>query len=286
MFYSNPNLYALTDIGEDLPGPLRIPGMISKDVAPSLAIISKDPDERKKQIADALVRIRASSESKEGLGKEILNNVYNLGVKGFPLGTALAAAFHLASPRLPWKTVAGKRVLQSPTQITKKLKALFQRPGYAKKLGLKSMREGAVGAGMGVLSGVAYPLLANRLNVSDKALSEAAEIMQDQPYMTSLPGSEMVSVMRDTQAPTKAHKLLYGAGLGAAGGGLTATIPSLISYLGSAALNFKNRPARQQALQAFKQNLKKDIPKGLLLGGGLGGSSAMLTDTIASNDQT
>ena len=172
------------------------------------------------------------------------------------------------------------------------IKKLFNTPGYAKELAKDSAKEALIGAGMGGAAAAAYPIFARGAKVSDKALADAQKIMEEQPYLTSLPASEIISAMKqspsdlsDSPAMRTAKSTILGTGLGAGLGGLSATAPTLVKALG---LGIRNLATRRPAMQDLSQLLRKDLPtdvsRGALVGGGAGALAGALTKKLPADE--
>jgi hypothetical protein len=275
MFFDQPGKYLFTDIAEDLPGPLRSAGAVIKNVLPSSVIISRDPEVRKQQIAKAIQRIKATQESHEGLGKEILHNTLSTGLGAAVPSFLLASAAHLAGFQKPWTRVNGKIQFRSPTQFSKNLNRLIGERGYAKHLAKEALPEAAIGVGLGAAHGIALPLLEHHANISDEALLQAADTIQKNPYSTSLPSEEILSTL--PRPDTRLGRAGAGALLGLAAGGLHAFAPSAIKGIGVIGKNLWNK-ARHGTSVAWNHKLvdighemRKDMVNTALIGGTLGG---------------
>lgn len=293
IFFSDPTRYALTDIAEDLPGPLRSIAPNVKDVFPALSIISRDTEERKAQIQKALARIKNTGEAKTSLGREMLHNASEMGLGSLAPGFLLASAFHLMGFRSPIKNTAKGRVFRSPTTFSKNVKKLFNTPGYAKELATDSGKEALIGAGLAAGSAAAYPLLARGAQISNKAFSEAGGIMQDQPYATSIPGGEMLSVMRESANDSDSAEIkklkniglatVLGTGAGAAAG----AVPTGMKILGRGAKNtFSRRPILSGIANLIRKDLPASVGAGALFGGGLGALGGLLTKRLPANENS
>ncbi len=283
MFYAQPSRYALSDIAEDLPGAARAVAPLIKNVLPTAAIVSRDPEERKQQIREAIARIKASGKSDSALGKEILHNVKTMGVGSLAPGFLLASAVHLLGFRSPKiKFQAGKVRFRSPITPGKNIRRLFSDSGYAKHLLADSASEALVGAGMSAAAGVAYPLVGRLASPSDKALAEAGRIMQNQPYVTSTPSSEILSVLpgdESSPAITRLKNTAMGTGLGAAAGLAGGFTPTVFKALGLGLRNaVTKRPLSSGIPEMLRANLKRDLPNAVGIGAGLGGLSGAFTD--------
>jgi hypothetical protein len=293
LFYANPGRYSASDVAEDLPGSARTLAPIVKNVLPSASIISSDPEERKKQIIEALKRIKRSGGAHSSLGKEILNNVTSMG------GGALTAGFILSSAvrLLGWKGLTkldatGKKVFQNPFQLGRNLDRLSARKNYANALLRRSGYDALTGAGLAAAAGTAYPLYEHYNPSKNQALIEAADIIQRQPYLTSIPGSEMVSALRaddeDSALMTKLKNTGVGSLLGGAAGVFTATHPPIITALGrsigNAARYAKGKPLLTVTPRLINE-LGHELPKALAWGAGIGGVAGALTDRMPRDER-
>ena len=250
MFYSDPKLYGYTDIAEDLPGAAKAVAPILKNVLPSVAIISRSPQERDEQIEQAIARIKASRKSKGQLLKEVWHNVSHLTPEALKAGAIFGLSLPLLGLRKPWtRNAAGKLRPQLPTEIFGNAKKVFTDPAFRKMLATESlqnaMHAGAYTAGAGAIA----PLIAGNYELSDEALQDAKKVMQQQPYLTSLPVSEMMSVLREhrNNQPLslldRGKNMAIGAGLGILTGLPGVGINAGIRTLGSLAKNTAGRLA-------------------------------------------
>jgi hypothetical protein len=289
MYFDKPNTYTMTDIAHELPGPAKAVAPIFENILPSAAIISGDQDTRKKQIDDAIARIKSTKESKKGLAKQIVNNMVNMGIKSIPIGFGLGAAFHLAGFRNPFK--GG---LRSPITPISNVKKLFTNKAYAKEIGSLSLTDALYGAGMGAASGAIYPVLSHNMHVSDKALDEARKIMEEDPYVTSLPAGEMLSVIKQKkdEAPNDVRRTIKNVGLGTAIGALTGLAGGLTptaTRLGFGAVKnvfnrATNRPLQKLLTPAIHDSLKTDAISSSALGGLMGGVSGMFAKNLIEDE--
>jgi len=190
------------------------------------------------------------------------------------------------------------RVWQAPGTPLRNLRRLFTNKGfYAKYKNLllrKSMNDALWGAGMGAAAGAIYPILSHHVDVTPKALEDARKIMQEQPYITGMPTSEMLSVIRqkkDEQASGFGNKLKnigLGVGLGAATMGLGAATPSLFRAAGGGLRNvsnaFEGKALNKVFTDKLKHNLNRDVRLGAAFGGGIGALSGAFTNNIISDE--
>ena len=293
MYYSQPSRYAATDFADDLPGPLRAVAPSIGEIAPSMAIISKDPEERKSQIREAIKKIKQTGDASTGLGKEILHNVKSMGLGAIGPGFALATAFNLMGFRSPIaKLKSGKKVWQSPATPIENVKKLFNNSRYAKDIAKESGKEALTGAGIAAASAGAYPLFARAAKPSDKALAEAAQSIQNQPNLTSIPAAEFMSLMRknetdDSSPIIKNLKAVgQGAGIGAGIGAAGALAPSALKLLAYAARNaITRRPLSTDMGNILKKELPRDLRLGSITGGALGAAAGPFTEKLPANEQ-
>lgn len=299
IFFSEPQKLNASSFIEDLPGGFRASAPLIKNILPSVSIISKDPEERKKQIKDALERIKKTKKSSSALGQEILSNAANLGVKTLPLGFMLSTAFQLLSPRLPYKAHspltggARNQNWRSPISPIATINKVFDRKGYAKRLALNAAKDSLIGAGLGTITGAAYPVFAHHAALPDKPLEEAAKILQEQPYLTSLPTAELLSVVRDSEDSDNKFKSLKNLGLGTAIGAGTGALGALATTamkgLGYGGLNLykklNNQAIEKNILSKLSRGLMRDLNVTVPVGVGLGAVSGLMTKNITDYDQ-
>jgi hypothetical protein len=300
MFFEKPSTYALTDVAEDLPGALRPIGGIIKNVLPSHAIISEDPEERKKQIDRAIEKIKLSRGHGEGLGKEIMNNAGSMATAGLVGGTALSLLLHGLGGRWikgnKWTRGAdGKLVATSKFRLPfapgKSLGNLFSTKGNrgakARAVLLRKVKDDAIqGIGWSAATGAAVPLIARMSNVSDKTLEDARKIMEEQPYITSLPMSEMLSAVSGNKEPTaldRVKNIGMGAGLGVMQGVASGVLPGTMT----AGLGILKNVATRRPLmhgintRALMNKMKRDIKGSMMLAAPIGAISGALTKNMS-----
>lgn len=279
MLYSNPSTYAMTDIAEDLPGAAKPVGHVLKNVLPSMAIIPEDPEARRAQIDQAIARIKSSKSSKEELKKEMLHNALSMGKATVLPSLALAALTSLLL-RKPWGKLAvpgtvGKysTALRSPLHL-EGVKKFFKDPRYRKALLGKSLLTDTMPfVGAAALSGAMTPALAYSSQVSDKALGEARKVMEEQPYITSLPASEMLSIIKQNKGEPENSRLQNigtGTALGAVTGGLGGLTPAAVKAAIAVASFGKFGPKGGLGGANFLNSLKRDVMWGTA-GGALTG---------------
>lgn len=280
LFYSNPTKYSFSDIAEDLPGAARAVAPVIKNVFPSATIISRDPEERRRQIAEAKGKVEEAKKSKKGLIKEILHNVTHMGAGAFLPSFLLSTGINLAGFRpIRTKNIFGQVKYQSPTNFKKNFKKLLSDRKYAKNVGLHGLDEAGMGVGLGAAAGAAYPIIASSRDVPSEALNEASEIIQNEPYITSLPASELLSVLNPKYRPkSKILDIGLGGGLGAAAGSVAGVIPTALKALLLAGKNVALKKSPFRGFSNLGGELSRDLKNSTLFGAGTGLLSGALTD--------
>lgn len=292
MYYSKPGTYGSTDFIEDFPGKHR--GSVGQfnDVIPSLAIINRDPDIRATQIKAALKRIQDTKQSKSALGKEILNNTVSLGIGSIPTSLIISTAINLMGFRKPWAGKFSLKGLRSPVTPIHQTKKLFTKdPTFRKEFGKSVAVDTAIGAGMMAGSGAVYPILAHNANISDKSMADAAKIMQDDPYITSLPVADMLAVIEEKKSE-KNNKVMnriknvgIGAGAGALVGGIAAMTPALFKAPGMAIANAVGRRPIAQGVKTMISNDAKTLgPATAGMMGAVGATTGAFTNNIVRDE--
>ena len=286
MFYANPTKYSLSDIAEDLPGAARAVAPVVKNVLPSATIVSGDTEKRKEQIREALQRIVETKKSKSGLGKEILHNVMHMGAGAFVPSFLLSSAIHLMQPRsIRTKSIFGKTSYRSPVTPIANFKKLLKDRRYAKHLATESVGEAGMGAGMGALAGVAYPLIASGRDVPDQALNAAAKILEKQPYLTSLPASELLSVINPERRPkSRIADIGLGTGLGAVSGAISGTLPVALKALLSGAKNVALKKSPLKGIASLRGELNRDLRNSSIFGAGTGALAGAFTNKMSDDE--
>jgi hypothetical protein len=304
MFFEKPDVYGWSDIAEDMPGGARAVGGIIKNIVPSLAIIDKDPELRKAQIDKAVERIKNSQGSKEGLKKEIIDNVVSMAKGSVIPSLGLSLAFQLLGFRMPWaskiikkpivnpatgaktmQSVVGGRKFRSPINPILGLKRLFssfKRP----KLIRDTINDTMLGVGLSAAAGAIVPIAAHGKQISPKALEDARKILEKDPYLTSLPASEMMSAIKEetNEPPNRLKNLAVGTGLGALTGA-AAAIPTLLVPGGKFLFSRGLAATKPAAYAALKNKFLKTTKNNLLIGGvGLGGALGAFSGLASSGN--
>ena len=329
MFYADPKTYAYTDIAEDLPGTAKAVAPILKNVLPSAAIISKNPEERAKQIDAAIEKIKSTRKSKGSLLGEMWDNVKHLTPEAMRAGALFSAVPTLLGMRLPWtRNAAGKLRPQMPVAPVSAIKKFFtpkahidpkisplandwlsreKMKAYRRQVPKDILENALMGGAYSAAAGVALPLFAGNYELSDKSLQEAKEIIQNNPYITSLPASEMMSAIRQHKneqplsGKQRIKNTLLGTGLGALTSLPAATIPALLGGAGRFSGNTLGRllskipntglatvdkfiknhantaPLSSGVRSSIANRLRKDVPTAAAFGGGLGALSGALS---------
>jgi hypothetical protein len=322
MFLDKPKEFGWSDVIEDLPGSARAIAPIFKNVLPSQVIISKDPEERKKQIQTAIDRIKSTTNSKKSIVPEVLSSAGRSAAAAALPATLIAGIVHALGIRGLKKTLPnGKTKFQLPIDPINTIKHIFSSRDTAKHFLKGSLGEGALGTSLAALHGGAVPLSAHSYHISDKSLEDARNIMQEQPQLTGLPVSEMMSVRKEdtsNESPIvkKLKSIAGGAGVGLALGAEGGLVPSIMSAVGTTLGNIganagaalwnkmsrgkgalagagryigldKLQPSKTTAgvREAFTTNLKRDLINAGKWGAGAGAIAGGLTKQLPSDDQ-
>lgn len=305
MFLAEPEMYGMADVAEDLPGSLRPLGDIVKNVLPSRMIISEDPAQRKKQIDTAIQRIKETRQGGKDLGKEMLSSAGSMGMHSILPSFAFAAIARLMGgggglSRLHRLRASGRRALSgtaaqramhgkaqlpslspTPDNYNNSLKRFLPSFTGLKRLGthwtpsLKHVANDTLtNAVMAATTGAAVPLLSRYSNVSDAALEQARKIMEEQPYITSLPTNEMLSVIKgekDNRGDNKARNFLLGGLVGAGSGAVGGTVPSLFSGGGAVLKSLvKGKPLLSGIDRRMTSKMLGNVRNSAMFGGAIG----------------
>lgn len=293
MYFNNPSTYAWTDVAEDLPGPAKAVGHLVKDILPSKVIISEDPEERKKQIQKAVERIKASKNSKGHLINEVLGNVTEMAKSSIVPSLGFSLIARLLALRSPFgkKMVNGVmgKSLRSPFRIKETLKHLFSnRKGFSgsyRKQFLKGVgSDVATGALLNAAHGAAFPILAHYTD-SPKALEEAQKIMEENPYITSLPAGEMMGALKMHGYGEKGNALkniVIGTALGTTTGLLGAAPMAAVPGL---RLLFTNASKDPKLRETLLRTIKKNLSLGGKFGAGFGALQGLLSKGDYVNEE-
>lgn len=322
MLLSKPKELSWSDVVEDLPGAARAVAPIFKNVLPSQVIISKDPEERKKQIQAAIDKIKSTTNSKKSIIPEVLSSAGSAAASAALPATLIAGMVHALGMRGLKKTLPnGKTKFQLPIDPVNTIKHIFSSKATAKHFLKDSLLEGAMGTTLAGLHGGAVPLSAHSYHISDKSLEDARKVMEEQPQLTGLPVAEMMSMRRDeasndSAAIRKLKNIAGGAGVGLALGVEGGVFPSVMNAAGTmlgnvganagAALWNKMsrgkgrlaglgrymgldelKPSKPLAgvREAFTANLKRDLMTAGKWGAGAGALAGGLTKQLPADDQ-
>jgi hypothetical protein len=289
MFLNDPETFGYTDIAEDLPGAAKPIGHVLHNVLPSATIISQDEDKRKAQIDAAIQRIKNTKKSDSELRQEMLHSAASMAKSSILPGMLLAGLFGKFGLRLPRK--AGKWV--APLEMSR-IKALFSASrkgaGARKILGKELFTNALSSAGYAATAGALTPYIASKTSISDKSLEDARKIMEEHPYMTSLPATELMSAIQNTKDPqdhSAMHKLKNigtGAGLGAVTGAAGALVPTALTSALSILTRGKLGPKGGITSAANIKKLMNDVKMNTALNAGLGGVMAVGADNPIQNE--
>lgn len=288
MFYADPKTYGYTDIAEDVPNALKPAGHVVKNVLPSLAIINQDPQKRKIQIDRAIERIKNYKKPGKPIQEEMLHNAVGMGLGSIGSSLLLSALFGKFGLRLPRS--GGKWRIPIETTNIKRLLGLgglAHGGAPARKLFLRSLaKDTATNVGIAATAGAVYPWLANKSQVSDEALAHARKVMEQQPYLTSLPASEIMSTLQqgEQEPASKLKNIGIGTGIGAVTGLGGAALPTLGSLALAALTLGKVKPRSGLSPLALLKSFGKDAKGGVLTGAAFGGLSGALHKNVVNDE--
>jgi hypothetical protein len=128
--------------------------------------------------------------------------------------------------------------------------------------------------------------------VSDKSLAEAQKVMEEQPYITSLPTSEMLSVIKERTgeqgdgASNRLKNIVLGTGLGAATNSVGGALPSAMQLVLNMGKNVAaKRPITSNIVNpALLTQLRKNVRNSAMFGGALGGLSGAFTNNLIDDE--
>ena len=245
------------------------------NVLPSAAIISQDPVKRKAQISEAIERIKNTKKSGKELHNEMLHNAYTMGKSSLIGGLIFSALFGKLGLRLP--RAAGKWRVPIELENIKGLFDKIKRPKILQDTGSALASDSLNAAGFGAATGAVVPYIVNKTNISDKSMEDARKIMEEQPYLTSLPGVELMQAIDNRKASQNgpvlntAKNTVLGAGLGyitgAAGSLLPTATSAALSLLSRGKFGPKGGVMNPTFLREAGNSLKQNANIGALFGG-------------------
>ena len=320
IYSDKPKQYGWLDVAEDLPESARAVAPIFKEVLPSLGLISKDPKERAEQIQKAIDRIKSTTKSDKPILSESLRSAGQSALGAAIPSTLISALIHSLGFRgLTKKLPNGKTKFQIPVDPKSRLKEIFASPDSKKETLKHILGEAGMSTTMAAIHGASVPFASHSYHISDKSLEDARKIMQEHPYLTSLPTSELMSVLREDKnqdSPTvkKLKDVAKGTGIGLAYGAKLGLIPSILSAVGKFSGNALSNTGsklysklgpgmlqnaakkikldsltsgrlRRGVADAFTENLKRDVRNAALWGGGAGAISGALTKQLPADDE-
>jgi hypothetical protein len=291
MYLDKPKEHGWADIIEDLPGETRAITPIFKNFLPSAAVISSNPEERRLQIRKAIERIKNTQHPSEPLYVQSLREAGKAGASAVLPSLIVTALVNALGARGFRKTLpSGKKVFQSPIAPGESLGKLFNSAEARSHFVKDVLTEGAYGPAIAALHGGAVPFLSKHTNVSDKALEEAAQILEKQPYITSLPAAEVLSTIKENKNSSpvldKVKNIASGAGIGALLGMLQGgLLPSAFNSVKRVGGNLFSRGAARKPLlsgasEAFKENLVRDLRSSAGWGAAAGAISGGLVNNF------
>jgi hypothetical protein len=295
IYFTQPNKYNAFDFLDDFPGKLKTTAGLFNEVPPALAIISQNPEIRKAQIREALHKIRNAKEAKSEVKSQVLHNMLTMGLGGIPMSVLLSSAIQLMGFR-GMKGLGGK--LRLPFDPARKIKSLLDNKKMERSTFLNNtMNDAATGLILGSAAGAAVPLLSNNAKLPDSVLEDAARAMQAQPYISSFPVSDVLSVVKqkkEKQDNELVHRLknsVIGAGLGGAAGAtagalspLTETPKALWSVFRGAGANHSVSNLIKKEFGGIAKGVPKNMKRTAIPMAAIGGLLGSLTKGLRINE--
>lgn len=225
VFYQKPLIYNSLDFADDIPGAARGASLWFSDLLPSVGTLSRDPEERRAQIASALEKVKASKASGGSAAKEALRNAATLGITGLPASAATSAVFRLLGPRLPFSS--GR--FRNPFTLGKNVDSFKSNSSFRKKLLKDILNDSAAGGIFSAVSGALTPLVAAKTKPSDASLDAAAKFLQEAPVLGALPPGDLVHALGNT---SRGKNIAAGAAIGGALGAAGSFVPAALNAPG------------------------------------------------------
>jgi hypothetical protein len=268
IYFTQPNKYNAADFMGDFPGRLKTVAGLFEDVPTSLAVISRNTETRKAQVRRAIEKIKNTKEAKSEIGKQMLSNSLSMGLGGIPASFLLSSAIRLMGFR-GLRGPGGKlRLPFSPVKTTKRI--FNNEHAHRKKFTHGVINDTATGAILGAASGTAVPFLAGKTKLPDAALEDAARVIEAQPYLSSFPVADLLSVTRRNNTEKNDFILsnlkngLLGVGLGGALGGITGAAAPLVDAPRSLWSAFSGkRGAPVNVIKKDFLNMLRNTPKAI-----------------------
>lgn len=284
IFYQKPLTYNSLDISDDIPGPARGATIWFSDLPPSLGVISKSPEKRKEQIAQAIAKAKESKQSTGNVMSQALRNAATLGLTGVPASAAVSTAFRLLNPRSP--LVRGK--LRLPFTPGKTITDLKNSPGYRKQMIKEILNDSIAGGILSASTAAATPIISGTAKPSDKALEQAGKVIQEAPIASALPGADIIAALNTDNNFSRTKNTALGAGIGASMGAAGSFLPAMLNLPKHLIAGLIKRKLPLQSIaKDFVDGAKKSVPMNTaILGttGALGGF--LLPRTHQNNEQT
>jgi len=324
MFLNHPSAYSILDNAEMLPGSAgRAVGTALQDVAPSLGIIRSNPEEREKQIQDAITRIKATR-GHQNVGSEMLRGAGTMAASAVIPTLLMEAAFgkhspikapaafgklfsrvRPAQPRIGNWFPGSARVnsVLSKLDVSKARLPRFNQNAASpisggdllpttnfkgfKRYGAGNLLDnlGQNAAGMGLM-GATAPLIADRKQFTDDQLDRAADVLRQKPYLTSLPGGDLVAATNVGTPHSRLRNMLTGAMIG----GISTPISMVAGHTlrapfeyGRRALQGRTPKPLSQYFSKFKKPSHYIAPTAIVAG--LGALTGLLQPTGAPDVQ-
>jgi hypothetical protein len=263
IYLHNPVTNSAADFIEDVPK-FRPYGMFFNDMAPSAAIIKSNPVERRKQIADAAQSVSHLHED-HNLSRDMLRGSASMAAASIPTSVILGGATRLMTRgKGGWPKYRGNKTFTNPRMRGKLMTGIGD--------------DVVNGAALGGTVGAAIPFLSHQVNPTPEALDEASKILQESPYLSSLPGADIVASQnynKDESKPYQAAKAtVQNAALGA---GVGATANAVTHGASVARTSVEHLFGGKKPYPVFKSG---PIGRSSLLGAGIGGGVGLLTSAL------
>jgi len=274
ILYTKPVTDTAAGLVEDIPGPARALAAPLGDAITSRAVISNDPKIRKQQIAEAVKKVRGAASDSGEMKHQMLSNAARLGALGAPAGFLAGGALSLLTKG---KGLRGNlAMLTSPTE--RLASGALNRAGMYKKLLLHHALEGGRESGLlGAAGGAMGGLTAGTSKPNDKDIDAAANILQNHPYTSGLPGGELASVLNsygENNSPLKSTAI--GAGVGAGVGAASTFIPPTLKAITTGITNpFRVNPKPINLGDWYARAARGSMGRNALILGGLGGLAGL-----------
>jgi hypothetical protein len=189
-----------------------------------------------------------------------------------------------------------RTILRWPSNFTKNVGRLLDpnESRYRGALLRKSVNDSLYGGLMGAAAGTVYPILGHNMHISSKSMEDARKILEEEPYLSSLPIPEMLMAIRQrkTEKEDKFKRVLKNIGVGAGMGMLTFGMGALARPMTSVAAQgvknifrgMRNEPKMRLLPNNFMPRLRKDVQQSAIFGGLLGGGTGAFARNLIEDE--